>query len=186
MQTQLRGQHNKTNLAFAAEAVSHFNIPREIIEEGARSFTPLPHRLQYVGTYSGIEFYNDSISTIPDSAMAAMSALGNVGTIILGGFDRGISYKKFAKHLAKCNGLNIIATGDAGKRICELVKEQNYNCNIFYAANMKEIIELAFEHTPKDTKCLLSPAASSYDQYKNFEERGRYYVTCIHDYVETH
>ena len=118
--------------------------------------------------------------------MAAMSALGNVGTIILGGFDRGISYKKFAKHLAKCNGLNIIATGDAGKRICELVKEQNYNCNIFYAANMKEIIELAFEHTPKDTKCLLSPAASSYDQYKNFEERGRYYVTCIHDYVETH
>lgn len=200
IQTNLCGKHNQTNASFAIEVANLLQISDKDIIKSLNSFTPLHHRLENLGRYNGIEFINDSISTIPEAAIAALTSTDNVGTIILGGYDRGISYKKLAKHLSKQKNLNVIVTGKAGERISQLIdeilqkqqdscqetdtkaKENNANVKVYHAKDMAEIIDIAYKVTPTGSKCILSPAASSYDQYNNFEERGKHYEELIKAY----
>lgn len=200
IQTNLCGKHNQTNASFAIEVANLLQISDEEVIKSLNSFTPLHHRLENLGTYNGIEFINDSISTIPEAAIAALTSLDRVGTIILGGYDRGISYKKLAKHLSKQKDLNIIVIGQAGERISQLIEEiqqkrqensvetdrqsieMTSNTKIYHAKDMAEVIDIAYKVTPIGSKCLLSPAASSYDQYNNFEERGKHYEELIKTY----
>lgn len=97
---QLKGKHNLLNISAALLAsylLSNFDIDKLI--DYLYDFQPLPHRLEYVGKYQNIDFYNDSISTIPQSTIAALESLGNVDTLILGGMDRGIDYTELIDYL---------------------------------------------------------------------------------------
>jgi len=165
----LVGEHNLLNILAVMAVCKVFSIPTQAITEGIDTFKPLPHRLEFVGKYNNINFYNDSISTIPEATIAAIKSLKEVDTIILGGFDRGIEYGKLAKYLDKSDISNILMLGEAGKRISSLMSRKE---GIFLVSNLKDAVDMAFVKTKPAKICLLSPAASSYDMFKNFEHRG--------------
>ncbi|MCL2131929.1 MAG: UDP-N-acetylmuramoyl-L-alanine--D-glutamate ligase [Lentimicrobiaceae bacterium] len=169
----LQGEHNLENVAAAIAALgcSLEDVDIQKINDIMYSFKPLPHRLEFLGEVNGILFYNDSISTVPQAAIAAVKALKNVNTIILGGMDRGIDYSPLADFLEQSNVENLIFTGDAGKKMMNLFKEMRKK-HFFFCVSYPEIVKTAKKCTKKGTICLLSPAAASYDMFKNFEHRG--------------
>lgn len=173
-ETKLKGAHNLINISVAAAAAALMKIPSYAIIEGIRSFNPLEHRIEYVGTYKNKSYYNDSISTIPEATIAALKTLGAVDTLILGGFDRGIDYTILIGYLLKSNDRKLIFTGPAGKRMMdELTGKTGYNNNPVFIKDFRSAVSQAISATPEGGTCLLSPAASSYDSFKNFEERGK-------------
>ena len=170
---KLLGKHNLKNILAATSACLISNILPQKIEDGIRSFQPLEHRLEFVGTFCGIDFINDSISTIPESTIEALNTVKNVDTLILGGFDRGIDYTIIIDYLAKYPVKNILLTGSAGLRIKEMLKAvagDKYQLYMFKSYD--ELSDMILKISGKGKTCLLSPAASSYDQFNNFEERG--------------
>ena len=170
----LPGTHNMLNIMAAALACTLNNIDSQFILDGIGDFTGLEHRIEYVGNYHGIRFYNDSISTIPQATIAAIDTLKDVDTLILGGLDRGIDYSIIIDYLANSKINNIIFIGNAGHRICQMLTEASITSKRFFMAeNYDEVVKFAMENTRPGSICLLSPAAASYDMFKNFEERGK-------------
>jgi len=168
----LKGEHNLENVSAAITALSCVeDVDIQNIKDFFHSFKPLPHRLEFIGKFDDILFYNDSISTIPQASIAAVQALKNVNTIILGGFDRGIDYQPLIDFLENSEIENIIFTGEAGKRML-LLSNNLKDKQLFFKDSYSEIVFLAKKHTKKGSICLLSPAAASYDQFQNFEHRG--------------
>lgn len=174
------GKHNFYNIMAAIITCELLQIdPPEIIKH-ISTYQGLEHRIEYVGYYHGIYFYNDSISTIPQATISALEALVNVDTLILGGFDRGIDYTSLYQYLNHHSVSNIIFTGPAGKRmLLEWTSKSEIKQNLFLASNFDEVIDFCIQKTRYNGKCLLSPAASSYDEFKNFEERGSYFKNKI-------
>jgi len=169
----LQGNHNLYNIMAATAACYLSDVPVESITSGVRSFKGLEHRIEPVGNYNGINWYNDSIATIPEATIEAVKTLQNVNTLILGGFDRGIDYSVLYPFLENSDVANIIFIGAAGNRIKnELMDFGVKNIQLYNATNYYEVVEIARKVTKQGTICLLSPAAASYDMFKNFEERG--------------
>jgi UDP-N-acetylmuramoylalanine--D-glutamate ligase len=168
----LTGNHNLLNTAAVLAALGCIaDINTAQIESAIYLFHGLPHRLELIGEIGGITFYNDSISTIPQASIAAIQALKKVNTIILGGFDRGIDYQPLINFLASSEVEHLIFTGNAGKRMLELSTTLQ-DKQLFFRDTYPEIVALAKRCTKKGSVCLLSPAAASYDAFRNFEHRG--------------
>jgi len=173
---KLKGDHNLMNILAATSVCKQLGIDGEIIAEGISSFRGLEHRIEYVGEFHGIHFYNDSIATIPEACIEAVKALGNVDTLILGGFDRGIDYSGLAKFLAASTIRNLILTGEAGRRILHEIREiKKPGQTLFLLSRFDEFLEVVLNVTRQGSVCLLSPAAASYDEFLNFEMRGKYF-----------
>ena len=171
---KLKGDHNIRNIMAAINACKILGIDNEFIEEGIAGFNGLEHRIEYVGLFRGIHFYNDSIATIPEAAIEAVKALESVDTIILGGFDRGIDYSGLAGFLSASIVRNFIFTGEAGKRIRDLLEPiKKIDQKLFHIKRFDDFLSIALENTLPGSICLLSPAAASYDEFQNFEIRGK-------------
>lgn len=163
-----------------------FDIPKEIGEKAIKKFTPLPHRLQLVGTHKGIRFYNDSLATIPEAAIAALDRLSpDVRTLIAGGFDRGILMEKLARRIFESKIQTLVlfpTTGDSlAKEIERIAKAENIQRTpqMFFVNSMATAVQLAYDHTPKDSICLLSPAASSFNLFRDYKERGEEFTKFV-------
>lgn len=174
----------KLNIAAAIAVSKIFNLSDEQIIKGIESFSPLEHRLEFVGKFKGILFYNDSISTIPQTTILAINSFDNIGTIILGGFDRGnIKYNKLIKLILKKNIKNIVLFPTTGEKIFNKIKRKDRNrLNILFTSSIKEAVSFAYENTEKGSVCLFSPAAASYNLFKNFEERGNLFKKNVLEY----
>ncbi|MBI2196765.1 UDP-N-acetylmuramoyl-L-alanine--D-glutamate ligase [Candidatus Daviesbacteria bacterium] len=173
----LLGEFNLLNIVPAIIIGRLFKIPDEKIEEAIINFKPLPHRLEFVAEISGIRFYNDSLSTIPQSTVEALAALGrNVETLIAGGYDRGIDYSILGKAIAKSKIKNLILFPDTGTKIWKAVslKIKNLKLKIrkFDTDSMQDAVEIAFKHTTPGKIVLLSPASTSFNLFKDYEDRG--------------
>lgn len=170
----LRGEHNLKNILAAVNATMILGVPEEIIVEGIATFKGLEHRLEYVGEFRNIHFYNDSIATIPEACIAAVKAIPGVDTLVAGGFDRGIDYSALAVSLSASGVRNLILVGAAGHSIGEeLAKISPVGKKIFFINRFDDFRDIAFRETKPGFACLLSPAAASYDEFNNFEERGK-------------
>jgi UDP-N-acetylmuramoylalanine--D-glutamate ligase len=178
------GNHNLSNILAAIKVCEIIGLEYNKVINAISDFKSLEHRLEFVGTFNEISFYNDSISTIPEATIAALETIEKVDTLILGGFDRGINYESLAYYLVNSQVNNFIFLGEAGKRIHnEILKNgKEINKHFFFAENMYEVVELAFKITSKNASCLLSPAASSYDLFKNFEHRGNIFKETVLNY----
>ena len=177
---KLIGDHNLLNIMAAILACKLTGIADQTILKGIEDFKGLEHRIEYVGCYHGINYYNDSISTIPQAAIAAIETLKTVDTLILGGFDRGIDYTILIDFLKNAPLRNLIFVGAAGARIHQLLVESGITNKNFYTTNdYRDVVDKARKITAPGSICLLSPAAASYDQFKNFEERGNYFKTLV-------
>ncbi|MBR3783232.1 MAG: hypothetical protein IKJ78_02030 [Bacteroidales bacterium] len=116
----LSGDHNRSNALVACRVASLVTRqPLSTVHFPLSTFHGLRHRLEKVGTCQGITWYDDSISTIPAAAIAAVRALGRVDTLILGGFDRGIDYSPLVAFLKVTPLKNVVFVGKAGRRIYE-------------------------------------------------------------------
>src|ERR1035437_1332776 len=136
----LPGQHNVLNIMAAVLTCLLNEIPSQLIIEGIGDFKGLEHRIEYVGNYHGIRYYNDSISTIPQATIAAVSTLKEVDTLILGGFDRGIDYSVLIDFLASSSIRNLIFIGQAGARIFKMLSEADIqNKHYFMATDFDEV-----------------------------------------------
>jgi UDP-N-acetylmuramoylalanine--D-glutamate ligase len=170
----LKGNHNRMNMMAAILAARNAGAGDEFIRQGLFTFQGLEHRLEYVGEFRGIHFYNDSIATIPEAAIEAVKALPRTDTMILGGYDRMLDYSAMIDFLVQSGVRNFIFLVKAGMRIYNGFQAlATMNKNLYLAGSMEEACSLAFSHTEAGKICLLSPAAASYDSFKNFEERGR-------------
>ena len=149
-----------------------------------KDFKGLEHRIEFVGKFRDISFYNDSISTIPEATIAAVNSLRKVDTLIIGGFDRGIDYQPLIDFLYENPIRNVVFMGPAGKRILKEWKKQGRPLpeSFMIEDNFDKIVAYAYQNTAKNKICLLSPAASSYDRFKNFEERGRCFKEKVQKY----
>ena len=173
--TKLIGKHNLENIRAAYKTAKLFNISDSVIKKAITTFKPLKNRLEFVGKYKSIKFYNDSISTTPESTIAAIKSLSNIKTIFLGGEDRGYNFSELEKAIRKYKIKNIVLFPDSGKRILTSYK----GLNILNTTNMQKAILFAYNNTPKNSICLLSCASPSYTLWKNFEEKGNEFVKYV-------
>ena len=179
IETKLRGRHNLFNIVVAIKTCNIFGVDSEDVLREVKTFNGLPHRLEYVGCYNGINFYNDSISTAVESTINGIESFEVVNTIIIGGLDRGIAYDKLVDYIDDSSIENIILLPDTNRRIEELFKGKKSIKNINAVSNMNEAVNMAKMVTVKSGVCLFSPAAASYNMYKNFEERGDDYKNIV-------
>lgn len=182
IETTLLGEHNYNDIRAAIRACQGFGLSKQQCLEAVKSFRGLPHRLEYVGEYEGITFYNDSIATAQEATINAVQALGDVNTLILGGMDRGISYEHLVDFLRDSSVRNVILLPNTTKRFMDLFNASSYKQRLFSAKDMQAAVDIAFKETEKGKICLLSPAAASYGFYKNFAERGEDYIKKIQEY----
>jgi UDP-N-acetylmuramoylalanine--D-glutamate ligase len=194
----LLGEHNLLNVKAALLACDAYGIDYRELIPYLYTFKPLEHRLEPVGTFGGVTFVNDSISTIPQAAISACQALGRVDFLLLGGFDRGIDYQPLTDYLKTHPVPYLLFTGKAGERMMHLMDgistgsmtsqvkapEPVEGPTLFNYSNMEEAFAYLKTHAKKGDVCLLSPAASSYDQYKNFEERGAKFKRLAEGFAE--
>lgn len=166
VELNLPGEFNKNNATYALATVKELGLDTEKALDTLRDFRGLPHRLELVGEYDGVKYYDNAIATIPEATIAAIEALGDVDTLIMGGMDRGVDQKKLVEFLQKGVVKNIIGMPETGWQVVEELG------NGETVQTMQEAVELAKKVTEKGKSCLLSPAAASYNVYKNFEEKG--------------
>ena len=180
----LKGEHSRQDIRFAAAAAQCLGASREAILQGIENFKGIEHRMEYVGEFKGISFYNDSIATIPHAVICAIEALENVDTLIFGGMDRGLDYTAFEEALASSSVRNLIGLPETGHQILDTLRTWGTGKNLFRAEDMQQAVKAAYAYTLPGATCLFSPAASSYNIYKNFEEKGRHYKDLVCAYGE--
>jgi UDP-N-acetylmuramoylalanine--D-glutamate ligase len=175
---KIMGDSSKYNILFTLEVAKLFNLDIDKAVKSLNTFIPLPHRIEYVGEYSGIKFYDDAIATIPEACINSIKALRNVDTLIFGGLDRGVNLTSLEKYLNTGVVKNLICMPETGYKIAD--KLTNKDINIIKVETMEEAVDNAFKYTKNI--CLLAPAAASYNRYKNFEEKGNHYQELIRNH----
>lgn len=178
----LVGAHNYQNLSAAYYIANALGISDENVLHAAASFKPLHHRLEDLGEVNGIRYINDSISTIGQACIQALESLDNVDAVLVGGMDRGIEYDELEEYLHQREDVKVIFMYATGKRIHEEMKKKGLEREgLFEVEDLKEAVSLGKQLTQKGHSILLSPAASSYDHFKNFEERGEVFERMAKD-----
>lgn len=182
IKTSLIGKHNKKNILIAITATSIVGVKKEDALKSVESFQGLEHRLEFVGKYKDIKFYNDSIATAQEAVINAVNSLKDVDTIIVGGMDRGLDYHILVDFLSTSSVENILLLPDTNIRIKKIFEEYNSDKNIICVKDMDDAVKTAYKCTKKDKTCLLSPAAASYGFYLNFEKRGEHFKNLVKEY----
>ena len=175
----LKGEHNRQDIAYALAAARVFGVSDDAARLAISGFGGIEHRMEYVGVINDVTYYNDSIATIPTAVMGAVKAIGNVDTHIFGGLDRGIDYTDFIAFLKDNNVKNLIGLPETGHIIIDELKKQGCTKNMICARDMADAVENADKFTEKGKSCLFSPAAASYNYYKNFEEKGKHFKKLV-------
>ncbi len=177
----LTGLHNRLNCAVVYALAHRLGISDDKIAEGIATFQPLPHRLEMLGECDGIRWVNDSISTACETCIQALNSLRDTDTVLIGGMDRGICYTPLLDYLESSPVPHIILMSDSGRRIAE--EARSYGCTltdrIITVKNLTEAVRFAKQITQKGKIALLSPAAASYNEYKNFEVRGEHFRSLV-------
>lgn len=170
----LPGAHNARNACAALAAIELLGCDAHAAARAFRTFKPLPHRLQSLGVNEGIEWIDDSIATTPAAALAALQSLGGRAvTLILGGHERDLDWSAFAHALRAQPPHAIVAQGASGTRIVEALGAAAVPSHIERVEDLAAAVTRARELTPPGGVVLLSPGASSFDQFHDYAQRGR-------------
>lgn len=178
----LKGEHNLENIAAAVAVSKIIGIPEDKIVHTVQSFKGLEHRLELVGAVGGITFYNDSFATGPQPTIAAIKSFTEPETLILGGSDKGLDYQELINTIRnKENVKNLIMIGDTRVKIIDTFKGSPFKGKIFDLgySSMQDIVNKAFEVTPKGGVVVLSPASASFDMFENYKDRGNQFKKAV-------
>lgn len=166
----LEGMHNLENIMFALTVGEIYYLKLDKTINTINKFKPLKHRMELVGTYDYVTYYDDAIATIPEATINAIESLKLVDTLIFGGLDRGINYDNFIDYLRKSNLSNLVCMPTTGYNIGKSLMTSNKK--IYMCETLKEAVKIAKKVTKKGHICLMSPAAASYEYFKDYNEKG--------------
>jgi UDP-N-acetylmuramoylalanine--D-glutamate ligase len=169
---RLPGEHNQSNAQAAFTAAYCLGITFNEAQAAVRDFTGLPHRLELVHEEHGIRYYNDSIATIPDAAIAALDSFPEGSVIqIVGGYDKKIPMDEMCSELAG-RAKAVLTIGTTGAVLAQATRSHNASATVHECGELKRAVELAQQLAGPGDNVVLSPGCASYDQFVNFEQRG--------------
>ncbi len=182
---KLRGRHNLENVSSASLAATLAGVSIVTIRQVLKNFSGLEHRLEFIGEFKGIKFYNDSFSTNPETAIAAIRAFSEPEILILGGSSKNSDFNDLGKAIAGANNIHaIIYIGQEGEKIKHAVENAGAsNIKIMQnAKNMAEIFEQIKQVASEGAVVLLSPACASFGMFKNYKDRGEQFRSFAKQY----
>jgi len=175
---QLRGEHNLLNVLAACAIAITAGIPPDAIRLAVEQFSGVPHRLEFIREWGGAAWYNDSIATAPERTMAAVQSFDEPLILLVGGRDKDLPWEAFAA-LAHQRVERLIVFGEAAAKILPAVEAQRApgatrkQMVIRRCANLKEAVAVAAQLVKPGAVVLLSPGGTSFDEFRDFEERGQ-------------
>ncbi|HSE13206.1 MAG TPA: UDP-N-acetylmuramoyl-L-alanine--D-glutamate ligase [Rudaea sp.] len=171
----LPGLHNAQNVCAALAAIDAAGLDARLLATHAATFRPLPHRLQTIGSRDGIDYVNDSIATTPYATIEALLSLaGRDTTVLVGGFDRGVKWTAFVDHVGRHPPHAIVTMGANGGAIAAALKTiPAPGFRLASVASLADAVASARSLTPAGGAIVLSPGAPSFDQFRDYAERGR-------------
>lgn len=172
----LRGEHNALNVCAALAALEAFGIAPPPLPDALAGFVALPHRLEVVGEHGGVTWVDDSISTTPESTLAALSSFPDQDLVLIGGGqDRGQDYAQLGRALA-ARGAAVLGLPSTGARLVAAARAAGVPAErAIEVPDMAAAVASTAALAGPGAAVLLSPAAPSYDTYRNFEERGDHF-----------
>jgi UDP-N-acetylmuramoylalanine--D-glutamate ligase len=178
----LPGEHNALNVCAALAALTALGIEPPTLSAALHTFQPLPHRLEVLAADDGLLWVNDSISTTPESTLAALASFpGRQIVLIAGGQDRGQDYAGLGSVLAEISA-TVIGVPSTGTRLLAAARAASLPAaQAFAAGDLRDAVAIARRAGGRGTVVLLSPAAPSYDNYRNFEQRGELFRELVHN-----
>jgi UDP-N-acetylmuramoylalanine--D-glutamate ligase len=174
---KIKGVHNHENIMAALLAVKEFGIDNQDIVEVLKDFKGVEHRIEFVSNIKGRNVYNDSKSTNNKSTITALTSFDEPTILILGGLDRGQSFDELKEYLGNVKA--IIAYGETKRRIFDFAKNAGIICEM--TENLGEATKRAYALSEDKDIILLSPACASWDQFKDYEERGEAFKRYINN-----
>lgn len=180
------GNHNILNV-MAALAMTDGIADRKYVQSIAESFRGLSHRCEEIGAFRGVRYYDSSIDTSPKRCAATLSSFGKRVIVILGGRSKGLDFSELIPAL-KAYAKHIVLTGECAREMFDLFAKDGGldSLNIKYAIvdDFVEAVVYAATVAREGDSVLLSPAATSYDRFKNFEERGSFFRLCVNGFAK--
>ncbi len=169
---RLPGRHNFLNALAAVCAALSTGASWQAVQQGVSEFRGLPHRLEFVAEVNGIRFYNDSLATTPESAIAALHSFGKREVILLaGGYDKGVDLSSFAAAIvARAKAVALL--GQTASKLCRQIQQHACHPEVHSFRSFEPAFQWAVEQARAGDVVLLSPGCASYDWFSNFAERG--------------
>jgi UDP-N-acetylmuramoylalanine--D-glutamate ligase len=175
----LRGRHNLENVTAAIEAAYLAGASVVSIKKTVESFKGLEHRLELVGEINGVKYYNDSFSTVPETAIAALDSFTEPIILIAGGSSKKSNYAELGKKIADCNVKAVILIGETAKEIASTIPKRFKGKIIFGLTRMTEIVENARKIAISGDVILLSPACASFGLFESYKDRGEQFKDAV-------
>ena len=174
---KLLGSHNHENILAAIGITYYMGVPVEQIRDAVMKFTAVEHRIEYVDTVDGVDYYNDSKGTNPDAAIKGISAMTKPTILLGGGYDKKSTYDEWidAFH-GKVRYL--IVMGATAQAIADTAKNHGFH-NVIFADTFEEAMNIAKEKARPGDAVLLSPACASWGMFKNYEVRGKVFKEIV-------
>ncbi len=172
---KLLGEHNFENACAASMVARLAGVSIKNISDVLKTFKGLPHRLEYVGEYKGISFYNDSLATVSEATIEALKALPDTSTLIAGGYDRGLDFTALGESIAKSHIKTLVLFPTTGEKIWKAVcasTSESERPKKYNVTTMEEAVNIAASNTSKGKIILLSPASASFGIFKDYKDRG--------------
>ncbi len=173
----LRGSHNVENVLAAAAAARLAGVEPSAIAEGVRTFAGVEHRIEYVATISGVEYFNDSKATNVDATLKALDAFSGNVLVILGGKDKGSDYKILRQSLRSRARMALLIGSSADKIEADLAG----TVPVERSETLARAVESAAQSARPGDTVLLAPACASFDQFESYEHRGRIFKQLVRD-----
>jgi UDP-N-acetylmuramoylalanine--D-glutamate ligase len=172
-EVRIKGGHNLENALAAASAALCCGVPYADIAGTLREFPGVEHRIEFVRSVNGVDFFNDSKATNPDSTVVALKAISRGGNVILilGGRDKGTSLKDMCDTV-KYSAKSVVLIGEASDRFEWELKERGVS-QVHRSASLEDAVKLSLSMSSSGDSVLLSPACASFDMFKDFEDRGK-------------
>lgn len=169
---RLRGDHNRENMAASNAVAQVLGIRSSVVGEVAESFKGLEHRLEEVATVKGVTYFEDSFSTTPETTIAAIKSFTEPIILIAGGSEKGSDFTELGKVISQSTNIKaVILIGQMAERIDKAITNRHLSI-IRNLSNLKDVVHTASQLAVSGDVVLLSPAAASFDMFKNYKDRG--------------